>query len=904
MDDYHTTGRKVTNPDGTSNELSIDWYGKRTLSDSDGTTLVANPGSDPRYGLQAPYAADTALTTPSGRTIETTKTQSAEVPDASDPFSAQLSWQLNLGGTFSTTFDGWDDSFTSTSAEGRTTSTYVDAQRRPFFEQMSDLEPVGSSYDEHGRLVERTQGSRSWRFAYDDAGNLASVTDPLDQVESYEYDLAGRLTRQTLSDGHAIDYTYDANGNLTSITPPGRQPSSFSYDAVDRPLTLTQPDAGGGTSETGYSWDKDGDLTGITRPDGSTIDYGYDSAGRLKTIDWSAGRTTYRYDTTSGKLTSISGPGATLNFSYDGPLPLTETLVSPVDGHIEWDYDNQLRVSSETVNGSKVSYQYDKDGLLTKAGALTLQPNPANGLIDGLSLDDVATTYEHDGYGARTKATTAFSGQPLLQLAYSYDDLGRLSTKTDTTPQGSHDFVYGYDEAGHLVEVKQDGAVVESYAYDANGNRTSATRSDGVTLNASYDARDRLTSFGSNTYSYSANGDLASVTNTESGETTTFDFDSLGELEGATLPDGTKVSYLYDPLGNRIGKRVDGRLVQGFVYGEGSSPVAEEDADGTKTLFVYASSAVTPDYMVRGGVSYRIVSDERDSPRLIVNSSTGEIAQELDYDSYGRVTKDTNPGFQPFGFAGGLYDSDTGLTHFGARDYDAETGRFISEDPLDFSGGDTNLYAYAWGDPVNVVDPAGLGGWGIVSGVWDTVNAPFDYAAGGINWIGRETGATYYANRAAAAWAEVATDPSSPWWAKGAATVMGSFASLAACDNLGATTLTLATAGVGFWGGAAVNARRGVVLYRAVGDGEAADIAEYGAYRIAGNSARHGKYFYPTKAQAQAFVDRGWATSVTSARFPRSVLDGVEVLDLPGEGGLAYYVPGRFFPYGPVRFHG
>jgi len=117
--------------------------------------------------------------------------------------------------------------------------------------------------------------------------------------------------------------------------------------------------------------------------------------------------------------------------------------------------------------------------------------------------------------------------------------------------------------------------------------------------------------------------------------------------------------------------------------------------------------------MVRGGVTYRIVSDERDSPRLVVNTSTGEIAQELDYDSYGRITKDTSPGFQPFGFAGGLYDSDTGLTHFGAREYDAETGRFVSQDPLDFSGGDTNLYAYAWGDPVNVVDPEGFGGLSI-----------------------------------------------------------------------------------------------------------------------------------------------------------------------------------------------
>jgi phosphomannomutase len=68
------------------------------------------------------------------------------------------------------------------------------------------------------------------------------------------------------------------------------------------------------------------------------------------------------------------------------------------------------------------------------------------------------------------------------------------------------------------------------------------------------------------------------------------------------------------------------------------------------------------------------------------------------------VTRDTSPGFQPFGFAGGLYDRDSGLVRFGARDYDPETGRFTAPDPLRFDGGDTNLYAYAAGDPVNLVD--------------------------------------------------------------------------------------------------------------------------------------------------------------------------------------------------------
>ena len=69
---------------------------------------------------------------------------------------------------------------------------------------------------------------------------------------------------------------------------------------------------------------------------------------------------------------------------------------------------------------------------------------------------------------------------------------------------------------------------------------------------------------------------------------------------------------------------------------------------------------------------------------------------------------DTNPGFQPFGFAGGLYDYETGLVRFGARDYDPEVGRWTIKDPISFEGGDTNVYAYAVDNPVSFVDPGGL----------------------------------------------------------------------------------------------------------------------------------------------------------------------------------------------------
>lgn len=64
-------------------------------------------------------------------------------------------------------------------------------------------------------------------------------------------------------------------------------------------------------------------------------------------------------------------------------------------------------------------------------------------------------------------------------------------------------------------------------------------------------------------------------------------------------------------------------------------------------------------------------------------------------DEFGNVITDANPGFQPFGFADGLYDRDTGLVRFGARDYDPEIGRWTAKDPILFDSGDTNLHCNA-----------------------------------------------------------------------------------------------------------------------------------------------------------------------------------------------------------------
>jgi RHS repeat-associated protein len=231
-------------------------------------------------------------------------------------------------------------------------------------------------------------------------------------------------------------------------------------------------------------------------------------------------------------------------------------------------------------------------------------------------------------------------------------------------------------------------------------------------VNYHYDAQDRLlwARVGTDTtkYTYGSNGELRTRTIPGVG-TTTYNYDAFGNLIRVILPDSTEIDYVIDGQNRRIGRKVDGALVEGWLYQNQFRPIAVVDSNGAvEGRFVYGSPrAQAPDYMIKGGNVYRLVVDHLGSVRLVVDTATGSIAQRLDYDEWGNVTLNTNPGFQPFGFGGGIYDPETGLTRLGARDYDALVGRFTLADPLRFAWG-TNLYQYSSADPVNRSDPSGL----------------------------------------------------------------------------------------------------------------------------------------------------------------------------------------------------
>lgn len=125
-----------------------------------------------------------------------------------------------------------------------------------------------------------------------------------------------------------------------------------------------------------------------------------------------------------------------------------------------------------------------------------------------------------------------------------------------------------------------------------------------------------------------------------------------------------------------------------------------------KYFYVYGVHPIAPSHMVKDGKKYKILASENGSIVSLIDND-GNSIQTREYDAFGMVVSDTNPGFQVLGFNSGMYDMDTQLVRFGARDYDPTVSRWTTKDPIGFAGGDTNLYAYVGGNPMTYVDPSG-----------------------------------------------------------------------------------------------------------------------------------------------------------------------------------------------------
>lgn len=760
--------RKVTQPDGSVTVMRSSPNGQSTTWAADGTRIDTLEGPDPRFGSIVPTVKTTTVTAPSGQSLTSSYASTVDLYDPNDAIGVRSMTDLStVGGDTSTkVWNGDTRTLTSTSPEGRTSVEQFDTHEKLIREESPGVLPVEYFYDAHGRVDHMTQGDRYVAYTYNaQNGALQSVhvrvsgsgATAVYQSSSQTVDGIGRVRTATAADGAVTSTTYDANGNVKTYTPPGRPAHVYAHGARDLPESYTPPPLLDGIPRSEqYIYDADGRPAETILPDGRSIQFRYevgtgllthvllDDAGTITTDYGPAGRvdSVVRDDPESG-LTSVK-------FTYDGPdIIATKILSAEVSGTVVYDrqeFTAQRRITETVAAGYPITYAYDRDHQLVSAGALSIVNDPANGARTARTIGSVAESVLYNAYGDTQTVTTTVGGAPLLSRTYGYDKLGRIDTITESIG-GASGVVrkYVYNLAGRLETVTDAAGVpVASYTYDPNGNRTSAP---GVVVgDIIVDEHDQLWAYGARAFEYTLNGEVA--TSTDDVGTTQYTWDPLGALRRVELPDRRVVEYLTDSGSKRIGKRVDGTLVYGFLYNGASRPAAQLDKNGAiVSRFVYGSAGGAPDYMVSGGHTYAFVTDHLGSVRLVVDAASGAIAQRLDYDEFGRVLLDTAPGFQPFGYAGGLYDPDTGLVQFGAREYDAHIGRWLSRDPMGFADGG-NRYAYVDSDPINTVDPFGTLGMSTLQKLSD-FSAGFGdrLTFGGTAWLRRKLGSDDVVNK-------------------------------------------------------------------------------------------------------------------------------------------------------------
>lgn len=672
------------------------------------------------------------VTDPLGNTTTHAYTATGRPGTISDPNT--------LGSSLlSYTYDDADRTIAVTDALGHVSTATYDAVGNLVERMDANSNRTTFTYDARNRLeTVKDALSNVTTYQYDGVGNRTVVIDPLGHRTTVAYDALNRVTTITDARAGITTATYDAAGRRSGLTDPGGTRTTWSYDAADRVTTVT--DALGTAT---YSYDNADQLTDRTDRAGRRTTFAYDAAGRRTRERWLDGsggtlRTiTFTYDA-EGQLTGATDPDATLTFTYDsagrqetartssaaGQPDVTLTAgyskfgerTSLVDNlssvaRTTYTYDAAHRLTRITrslggTEGPRVDFGYDNADRRTSVTRSINATYPQVATTIAYDAADRVTTITHGKVVQNFMPPGTFTVTPLATFTYGYDAASRVTSETNA--EGS--VTYTYDDTNQLTGV--GGARSESYGYDAAGNRNATGYSTGT--------GNRLTAAPGATFSYDAQGNRTGKTVTATGETLAYTWDHRDRLTGVVKRNSgnavtMQATYTYDAIDRRIRNQVDadgagsGSPATTWTVYDGPNPYADFDGSGSLQQRYLHGTAVD-ELLARtssGGATAWYLTDRLNSVRD-VSDSTGAVIYHAAYDGFGRLTAQSGSGGDRFKFSGREYDSATGLYHNRNREYDPETGRFMSPDPIGFDAGDANLYRYVGNSPVNSSDPLGL----------------------------------------------------------------------------------------------------------------------------------------------------------------------------------------------------
>lgn len=621
--------------------------------------------------------------------------------------------------------------------------------------------------DPFGRPLTSTSDAKTLTLAYDPRGNLASVKNQGNKTQTLGYTAVDLLQLYTPESGASTSWAFDKARRLRSITYPASSGQvatiSHSRDNASQPFpgrlrTLLEDNEGMVRTTTFAYGDEPGQLgkpaqvTQIVRSP-FTLDLTWRGpllVGERRTSS-SSTQVAYNWE-----------PDAYFRPAYD-----TVQIAGATNAQAKYEYNLDGQVTGvksnnysgatfqDNLTGPSVAFCFDGDAACDATGV------NKHGLLESTTAGTVVDLLSYDEFGQLFEARTKSGALDLVKFTYERATSGRLTRETMVLGTSTRDRFFTYTAQGQLASVSEEfvvssvsqGTKLTTYQYDAAGNLLNTWLSPpevacnpttgSPACDSVYDVNDLLSSSNGVSYSYDARGARKGATS--SGGTWTYAYDLQGALDRVTGPSSLAIDYSNDPIGRRV-KRVSGGTTTQYVWSNALRIEAMLDGAGAmKARFLYGSRVNVPDLIVMPQPSgapktYRVVTDHLGSPTLVVNvANSADVLLQAFYDPWGKVdttrlriynTPTTNTAAWPipFGFAGGLFDGQTGLVRFGARDYDPSVGRWTAKDPILFGGGQTNLYVYAANDPINFVDPEGESAWGALGA---TVGGAAGFAIGG-----------------------------------------------------------------------------------------------------------------------------------------------------------------------------
>ncbi|CAH2092375.1 unnamed protein product [Euphydryas editha] len=576
------------------------------------------------------------------------------------------------------------------------------------------VELLNVTYDRMARPVK--WGPRSGIFAeveldYDRFNRLTSWRWG-DLNETYGYDRAGRLHEIRYGDGSSLAYSFrDMFTSLPlKVTTPRGSDYLLDYDDSGALQNLTTPRGHIHTFAlmTSLGYFKYQYFSPMNRHPYEIL-YNDDGHILAKIFPHQSGKILYVYDST-GKLETILAGASAIRYVYHENTHLVKNVeITDPDYELRQDYkyhagilkDEKMKFNSKSgLNNAHFKYQYDGNARLStidmninskEMPQLRLKYNQNLGILEGVSdlriyrntfnrsvMQDTSKQYftitDYDDHGRIKTVLMNIKSFDVFRLELEYDARNRIRSRKMMIGDTSSNERVSYNYDGHLMEVvgSEDDW---KYVYDENGNIIGIIE-HGEKRYLGYDIGDRVVQYGDIEFSsYDGRGFVI-----RRGEQK-YRYNSRGQFVHAFERDKFQMWYYYDDRNRLVAWKDDKDNITQFFYTNPQSPNLITHVHYPKTEKTVRLLYDQRDFLTcieTEDQRFYVATDHIGSP-LVVFDVNGEIIKEIKRSPFGKIVKDTNPGFNvPVDFQGGILDYNTNLVYLENRLYDPVVGQWMT----------------------------------------------------------------------------------------------------------------------------------------------------------------------------------------------------------------------------------